>query len=680
MTQNILDPNFLTQYSLEKRFATLLSETRNQQGVTLEQLSEGLCTESLLAKIEKAERLPARTLQKRLLERLGFELAGFENFLQAEEYEDWKEKEKILYYIESDELKTAKKLLKQYARKQGLENKQDADRLNLQFYLVMQAQIAEHETYSEKVQPQEREKIEAKLCSYYETAVKLTIQDLETKTLNERKLAVIELNLWLEYKSRLLGQRLQERKDAQEVGEQINTILNDAFTMYEEMLTYVQHDCYGSLTKAQIYPKIVFYMYRQLMPYIEKQRKEQQDRLLQRLFVVVNRGIRFLQQQGVAYYLFELLESKIYLMQALSAYLIGRNVSEKRSRWDALETQEVEWKETLQNVYTEYGISYITKDCCYLYHEKKVYSLGETIAKRRNLLGFTQEALCDGICAKKTLIRLEKRKGKAQTAIVMQLLERLHLIGEYLHRLIITDKRELLDTFDQFKYEVNMGEYELAEELLSELRKTIEKNTFNEQALAMYEIILLFYTKKMGSAEYVQKMKKVLQYTVPLERASKGKDEFYLTHSEKMLVYHIAIGYKWAENYDKAYEVLHELEKVYVKYAEEKLVDSQISMYEFIMVVIAELYLYRKEYEKAEELLQQLLVQALKAKRLHTIHKVLVLFVYKEIQQNTLPKERMQSKLEAGICISQICKDKVAEREYVAYGNEIFNLLAQAYQ
>ena len=126
--------------------------------------------------------------------------------------------------------------------------------------------------------------------------------------------------------------------------------------------------------------------------------------------------------------------------------------------------------------------------------------------------------------------------------------------------------------------------------------------------------------------------------------------------------------------------MLQELEKVYAGYAEEKLVDSHIAMYEFIMVVIAELYVCRKEYEKAEELLQQLLVQALKAKRLHTIHKVLVLFVYKEIQENILPKERMQSKLEAGICISQICKNKLAEREYVEYGNEIFNLLALEHQ
>ncbi|MBR6647042.1 MAG: helix-turn-helix transcriptional regulator, partial [Clostridia bacterium] len=386
-----------------------------------------------------------------------------------------------------------------------------------------------------------------------------------------------------------------------ELGNHTAITIDDAFVMYEEMLTYVQHDCYGSLAKAQIYPKIVFYMYRQLMPYIE-QHQEQQDRLLQRLLVVVNRGIRFLQQQEVAYYLFELLESKIYLMQALSEHLVGRNGNEKRSKWDALQTQAVEWKETLQNIYTEYGISYRTKDCCYLYHEKKVYSLGETIAKRRKLLGFTQEALCDGICAKKTLVRLEKGEGKTQTKIVMQLLKRLHLIGEYLHRLIITDKRELLDTFDQFKYEVNMGEYELAEELLSELRKTIEKNTLNEQTLKMSEQILLFYTKKIDSEEYVQKMKEVLQYTVPLHSASKGKEEFYLTDSEEMLVYHIAIGYKWAENYDKAYEVLHQLEKVYAKYAEEKLVDSHIGMYEFIMVVVANLHLCREEYEKAVEL------------------------------------------------------------------------------
>ena len=162
-----------------------------------------------------------------------------------------------------------------------------------------------------------------------------------------------------------------------------------------------------------------------------------------------------------------------------------------------------------------------------------------------------------------------------------------------------------------------------------------------------------------------------MQDTVPLQSASKGKNEFYLTDSEKLLVYHMAIGYKWAGNYDKAYEVLYELEKVYAGYAEEKLAESHIAMYEFIMVVVAELYVYRKEYEKAEELLQQLLAQALKAKRLHTVHTILFWLVYKEVQKNVLPKERMRSKVEACIRISQICKNKLREREYVEYWNEI---------
>ena len=95
---------------METRFSNLLVETRKQQRVTLEQLSDGLCTVSQLAKIEKAERIPTRALQKRLLERLGLDLAYFENFLQPEDYAEWKEQEDILYYIEAEELETAVQL------------------------------------------------------------------------------------------------------------------------------------------------------------------------------------------------------------------------------------------------------------------------------------------------------------------------------------------------------------------------------------------------------------------------------------------------------------------------------------------------------------------------------------------------------------------------------------------
>lgn len=79
------------------------------------------------------------------------------------------------------------------------------------------------------------------------------------------------------------------------------------------------------------------------MPYIEKQCKEQQSRWLKQLFVIVNKGIHFLQKQEVAYYLIELLESKAYLMQKLSEHLFGDGANKKQMVWDALQRQPLLW-------------------------------------------------------------------------------------------------------------------------------------------------------------------------------------------------------------------------------------------------------------------------------------------------------------------------------------------------
>ena len=46
MNRNPSEISLITQYIMETRFATLLSETRRQQEVTLEQLSDGLCAVS----------------------------------------------------------------------------------------------------------------------------------------------------------------------------------------------------------------------------------------------------------------------------------------------------------------------------------------------------------------------------------------------------------------------------------------------------------------------------------------------------------------------------------------------------------------------------------------------------------------------------------------------------------
>ena len=55
----------------EKRFGLFLKEHRTEHAITLEQLSDGLCSASELARIEAGTRIAGKALRDSLLYRLG---------------------------------------------------------------------------------------------------------------------------------------------------------------------------------------------------------------------------------------------------------------------------------------------------------------------------------------------------------------------------------------------------------------------------------------------------------------------------------------------------------------------------------------------------------------------------------------------------------------------------------
>ncbi len=67
-------------------FHDFLTGMRTGKKVTLERLGYGLCSADMLSRIETGERLPDKLMRDRLMERLGFENDGFEDFLQPDEY------------------------------------------------------------------------------------------------------------------------------------------------------------------------------------------------------------------------------------------------------------------------------------------------------------------------------------------------------------------------------------------------------------------------------------------------------------------------------------------------------------------------------------------------------------------------------------------------------------------
>ena len=66
-------------------FSSFLKEKRMKLEITLEQLSEGLCSASELARIEAGIRAAGRVLRNSLLYRLGISPDAYENFLFQED-------------------------------------------------------------------------------------------------------------------------------------------------------------------------------------------------------------------------------------------------------------------------------------------------------------------------------------------------------------------------------------------------------------------------------------------------------------------------------------------------------------------------------------------------------------------------------------------------------------------
>ena len=120
----------------KNRFGEYISKLRLAKGISLEQLSDGLCDVSLISRFERGEREPEKLLQNRFLTRLGVVPENYENFLYYKDYCRWEKRQGIIHSILDEHLEEAKHLLEEYYQKYDMNYS-----LERQFYLAMLAQI-----------------------------------------------------------------------------------------------------------------------------------------------------------------------------------------------------------------------------------------------------------------------------------------------------------------------------------------------------------------------------------------------------------------------------------------------------------------------------------------------------------------------------------------------------------
>lgn len=536
-------------------FSSLIKKAREIQGITLEALCRGICSFSMMGRVEKGERLLNKELRDRILARLGVCSDGYENFLFGEDYIVWKRRQQIVSAIERADYQTAEKLLAYYDNAD--DDSEDEGKLGRQFKLVMKAQIM-------KKRGGNRAEI-AKLC---EAAVKLTVADIDEMSVNELCLSVQELDMILEYERYCHPDRLAWR--------------------CEDILGYINSDIFDTYSYVKIYPKVVCCLYQSM---------DDDERDWNKLLRLCNVGIEQLCMVGRMYYLWELLvirkEGMTRLLQNVGD---SRGERTKHVLSEVVETTTA-WLDALDFVHDLCGTNRRMETSCYLYQQKEAYCISDVIKRRREMLGLTKKKLCDGICSEKTIGRLESGRTKPQMEIVKQLFERLNLSGEYQRWQIVTKDVRAFAVVDEVIRCANNRDFDRTEKLLDELNQYISMdNPINRQFRERIKINLKYGKGDILREDAVEQFRKVLEYTIPYEAAVKDCVK-YLTNAEILCLFNIAI-YSGSLNECSAYDALMKV----CGHIEEDGISEHIAVWEAIMTNVANVYGDMKEYDISDEI------------------------------------------------------------------------------
>ncbi len=549
-------------------FPTLVRKARAIQNITLEALCKGICSFSMIGRIERGERFPDKELRDRILARLGVCSDGYENFLFQEDYLVWKRKQGIVNAIEKSNFETAEKLLKHY------DDVKD-DILGRQFSLVMRAQIMQK-------RHEDHDRI-ARLC---EEAVKLTISDIDVRTVGELCLSVHELDMILEYTRYCHPDRLASR--------------------CEEILVYIKSDVFDIYSYVKIYPKVVYYLYIST---------PDADRDWTRTLRLCNDGIEQLRTAGRMYYLWELLEiKKEGMTRLLNQVGDSKGAITKRTLENSINTTS-EWLDALDFVHNLCGTNRRMESSCYLYQQKEAYCISDVIKRRREMLGLTKKKLCEGVCSEKTIGRLEANKTKPQIEVVRRLFEKMNLSGEYQRWQIVTNDVRAFPIYDEIGRSVNNRDFEKAEKLLKELESYIPmEKPINIQFKERIGVHLNLGQGKVTKEEACIQFKNILEHTIQYHIAVKHKEK-YLTNAEILCLLKIAV-YTNDPRRKQLFDILINLCK---QMENEDGISEHIALWESIMTNLASIYGSMGKYTESNQISIKTIKESIFCFRMNTI-------------------------------------------------------------
>lgn len=591
-------------------FASFLQRVRKERNIYLEQLAEGLMSASQLARIEKGQRPVHKNMRDRLLGRLGIASDLYENLLDIDDYRTWECQRNIMLAVEQQETIKAQQFIAEYGRQ-----KLSKDNLKQQFCLVMKAEV---------LKQQKADLLEIGAC--YEQAVKLTVPDIEQLNLGKSLLSIQEVNMILEYEFYHKDEKFLQKCAA--------------------LMTYVSDSVYDELSKVKIYPKIVYYYLREVFSGSVLSSPEWVEESLQ----VCNCAIEMLRNTGRAFYLIELLEAKCKLFE-----IIETNQEEY--------IENTELIELFRKLYCEYDVPVYMQDCVYLYRQRWVFYIGDVLRIRRKMYGLTQEELCKGICVPKTLRRTERMKRNMQQNMLGAVMRRLGLSKEYQRVRLVTNDEDVVRLYEELNICRNNFDVKKARYLFNQIEEKISLNIpENKQYFIDIEASLDWMEGKINKEEFALREEKALQCTLNIDDLP-DINEIFLTEMEMSCIRKRMRG---LEKTEKG-EYIKLLLRFFEQYERKKELSDCISMYEFVMVSMANELGNMDKHQSAINIDKKIIKESLKCKRLWAVSNSLYDILWNESEQainegDKISKDKMTEGLRQCIAFSHFCRQIYIEK------------------
>ena len=405
-----------------------------------------------------------------------------------------------------------------------------------------------------------------------ERALMLTVPNVDKKSLNDLMFSEQEMDLVLEYARYCHPEKLAE--------------------YCRTLLEYIKEHISDEYLQAKILPKTVYYQC-----VAERSGGSLDENVLLRN---CNKAIMCLRDTQRLYYFVELLCEREKLYESFIAKAKVNNEETNLDTFTRMQEENALWKQTLEEMYRECGVSPRMNSSCYLYLQKDTFCINDIIYKRRTMLGMTRKQLCEGICSEKTIARVELTDGKMQQPIVREVLGRLGMSGEYQRVDIVTSNPEALKLVrDIATYGYNR-EYEKELEAVEKLEKLISmEEPINQQYIRRVKVLLRYDLNEISKDEAVEGLIDALQYTVSLKCIEKDEN-LCLTKAERACLMNVAClrGINELTVYHKIlWSICEECEK-------SQTIMQNIGMYEFIMAHIASVLGNMGTYEKSNAISQ----------------------------------------------------------------------------